>query len=58
MKVLAFSIITNRIVTEFDADEIVDHNEVVAVANKKALEAEKLVSYFISNVLNESNLLD
>lgn len=58
MKVLAFSIITNKIVTEFDAKESVDHAEVVKMATKKAIEAEKLVSHFISIINNNSRILD
>lgn len=58
MKVLAFSIITNKIVTEFDAEEKVEHLEVVKIANSRALEAEKLVSHFINILFNNSCLLD
>lgn len=58
MKVLAFSIITNNIVTEFDAEESVDHHEVVKIANQKAIETEKLVTRFMTILYNNSSLLD
>lgn len=58
MKVLAFSIITNNIITEFDAAERVEHEEVVKIANQKAIEAEKLVTKFMSILYNNSSLLE
>ncbi len=58
MKVLAFSIITNKIITEFDAQEKVEHVEVVKIANQRAIEAEKLVAYFIGVLFKNSSLLD
>lgn len=58
LKVLAFSIITNKIITEFDAEERVQHDEVVKIANQKAIEAEKLVTKFMSVLYNNSSLLD
>jgi hypothetical protein len=58
MTVLAFSIITNKIVTEFDSEDSVEHTDVVKIAFSKALETEKLVSRFFNVIFNNSCLLD
>lgn len=54
MKVLAFSIVTDKIYTEYDVEDSSDHSEIVKIANLKAKEAEKLVSYFLKR-LKENN---
>ncbi|CAF0910690.1 unnamed protein product [Brachionus calyciflorus] len=56
IKVVAFSIITDKVAIEYDAEDGSDHNEIVKIAKLKAKDAEKLVSNFIQK-LNQ-NLLE
>lgn len=58
LKVLAFSIVTDRVVLEYDVEESSDHAEIVKVANRKALDAEKLVSLFFKKIKEDQSLLD
>lgn len=58
LKVLAFSIITDKVAVEYDAEDCSDHNEIVKVANLKAKDAEKLVSLFVKKVNDNPQLLD
>ena len=58
MKLLAFSIITDKVGTEFDAKETSDHEEICKVAQKKAKDAEKLLSKFLEKIKAEPSLLE
>lgn len=58
LKVLAFSIITDMVVLEFDSEETTDHLEIVKVANLKAKEAEELVISFLRKVSANPELMD
>ena len=58
MKVLAFSIVTDKVTTEFDVKETSDHEEICKVAQQKAKDAEKLITKFLEKIKAESNLLD
>jgi purine-nucleoside phosphorylase len=57
LKVLAFSIVTDRVVVEFDAHETVDHHDVVKVANQRAREAEELVARFLTKISQNKHLI-
>jgi purine-nucleoside phosphorylase len=59
IKVLAFSIITDMVPLDFDAEEESDHSEIVKVANEKVKEAEKLVARVLEKLTQtpHSNLL-
>ena len=50
MKVLAFSIVTDKVCTEYDCDETTDHAEVVKIANMRAKDAETLVIQFLNKI--------
>ena len=56
LKVLAFSIITDRVVLEYDVEEYPDHHEIVKVANERAKDAEKLVALFLKKI-NDNKIL-
>lgn len=58
LKVLAFSIITDMVPLEFDAEEYSNHDEIVKIANAKAKDAEKIVSEFLKKINESPSLLD
>jgi purine nucleoside phosphorylase len=58
IKVLGFSIVTDMAAVEYDVEEFPDHEAIVKVANLKAKDAEKLVSYFLQLIKNDLSLLD
>ena len=47
---MAFSIVTDKVCSEFDAEDTSDHAEIVKIANLKAKDAEKLVSKFLTKI--------
>ena len=57
LKVLAFSIITDKVCLEYDVEECPDHNEIVKVANEKAKDAEKLIELFLSKINDDKSIL-
>ena len=57
MKILAFSIVTDKVSCEFDNDEIPDHEEILKIANAKAKQAESLVALFLSKVKEDKDIL-
>lgn len=58
IKVVAFSIITDKVALEYDAEDGSDHNEIVKIAKLKAKDAEKLVSNFITKLRLDSTLIE
>lgn len=58
LKVVALSIITDKVAIEYDAEDGSDHNEIVKIAKLKAKDAEKLVSYFITQLGMDSRWLE
>jgi purine-nucleoside phosphorylase len=58
LKVLAFSIVTDKVVLEYDQEESSNHEEIVKIANLKAKEAEKLVSLLFKKINDNHNLID
>ena len=58
MKVLAFSIITDLVILEYDVEEYPDHHEIVKVANEKAKDAEKLIELFLKKVNEDKSILE
>jgi purine nucleoside phosphorylase len=57
LKVLAFSIITDKVCLEYDVEECPDHHEIVKVANEKAKDAEKLIELFLSKINDDKSIL-
>ena len=57
LKVLAFSIITDRVTLEYDVEEYPDHHEIVKVANAKAKDAEKLIALFLKKINDDKSLI-
>ena len=56
MKVLAFSVVTDKVVDEFDGDnETTFHEAILEVANSKTQVAEKLVKTFMKKLYEENN---
>lgn len=58
LKVLAFSIVTDKVALELDCEDEPDHNEIVKIANLKAKEAEKLVANFLKKINDQPSLID
>mgnify|MGYP001810918778 CR=1 FL=1 len=58
MKVLAFSIVTDVVSLEFDTIETSDHNEIIKVAAKKAVDSERMITRFLEIVSKNPALLD
>jgi len=58
IKVLAFSIVTDLVCSEFDAEDTSDHAEIVKIANLKAKEAEKLVSRFLAKIKMKQEIIN
>ncbi len=58
MNVLAFSIITDKVHTEYDIEDHPDHEEIIKVAAAKAKQAEKLVAHFLEKIHNDRSYLD
>lgn len=58
LKVLAFSIITDKVAIEYDAEDASDHHAIVQIANQKAHDAEKLVALFVQKVNQNPEILD
>jgi purine-nucleoside phosphorylase len=58
LKVLAFSIVTDMLPTEFDSDETTEHSEIVKVAKMKAKDAEDLVINFLHQLQLKPELLE
>ena len=57
LKVLAFSIITDKVCLEYDVEEYPDHHEIVKVANEKAKDAEKLIELFLAKINEDKSIL-
>jgi purine-nucleoside phosphorylase len=58
IKVFGFSIVTDLSPSQYDQEKFQDHEEIVKVANLKAKDAEKLISLFLKNILNDMTILD
>ena len=54
---MAFSIVTDKVCSEFDAEDTSDHAEIVKIANLKAKDAEKLVSKFLTKIRMNEHLI-
>ena len=50
LKVLAFCIVTDKVVMDYDVEEYANHDEIVKVANARAKDAERLVAAFLKTV--------
>ena len=57
LKVLAFSIITDLVSLEYDHEEEADHAAICQVAQMKAKDAEKIVSYFLKKISENPSLI-
>ena len=55
LKVLAFSIVTDKVTMDYDVEEYPNHDEIVKVANAKAKDAELLVSHFLNTIAKSSD---
>jgi purine-nucleoside phosphorylase len=58
LKVLGFSILTDKVPLEFDSEDVSDHNEVIKIANRKAKEAEKLVARILEKLNENPSLIE
>jgi purine-nucleoside phosphorylase len=59
LKVLAFSIVTDRVAVEYDLEEYPHHEEIVKVANSRARDSELLVATLLKKLKEtHSHILD
>ena len=47
LKVLAVALITNKAVLDYDSEDFPNHEEVIQIANNKAMLMEKLIMEFV-----------
>jgi hypothetical protein len=52
MDVMAFALITNQVIMEYDCNDTPNHQEVLFIANQRAKQVEELVLNFVKE-LNE-----
>lgn len=55
LRVLGFSLITNKIVTDYDTEEEANHEEVMAAAKSRAKDFENLVLEVVSRIQHEAS---
>lgn len=58
LKVLAFSIITDMAISEFDSTGTTNHEEIVKVANSRSKDAEELVVQFLAKLKTSPELIE
>lgn len=58
LKLVGFSIVTDKVSLEYDEELYSNHDEIVQVANKKARECEKLVILFLAKLAQNPSLLE
>ncbi|OTF78008.1 hypothetical protein BLA29_013024 [Euroglyphus maynei] len=52
MRVIAFSLITNKIVVDYDSEEKANHEEVLAAAKERSKDFENLILEIVDNIQN------
>ncbi len=57
MKVLAFSIITDMVASEFDQAEASEHAEICKIAAMRAKDSEKMLQKFLEKINNNPTSL-
>lgn len=58
IKVLACSIITDKVAVDYEDEEMPDHQKIVKVAAHKAKDIEKLICHFLFKIRNNPSLID
>ena len=57
LKVLAVSIITDKVAVDYEDEEVPNHKEIVKVAAHKANDIERLICYFLRKIGNDLSIL-
>ncbi|XP_027195731.2 purine nucleoside phosphorylase-like isoform X2 [Dermatophagoides pteronyssinus] len=58
MRVIAFSLITNKIVTDYDSEDKANHEEVLAAAKERSNDFENLIQEIVNNIQNDQIVAD
>jgi purine-nucleoside phosphorylase len=57
MKVLSFSLITNKCIMEYDCERMANHEEVIETGNKRKMEMQALVSALVAKMTEENHFM-
>ncbi len=57
LKVLSFSIVTDKVAIDYDSEEYPHHEDIVKVANSRARDSELLVAHFLKKLKDSSFFL-
>jgi hypothetical protein len=50
MHVMAFALITNKVIVDYDCEDTPNHQEVLMIANQRAKQVEEVVSHFVKEL--------